>query len=208
MRIRVLAGIATALMLYFGGHAEASVTTFPVSVFQNGGTGATNLVGNTAGSARLNRNQTVGLSYGAPIGGVAGSRLFFNITQVSPNTTYIWVRLGNWNGASFTNAFATGQVAPNGGGTTNVYAQVNNAGIVTVFLDPFLSSCQSIGGCNALVFGNSTFSANGSFYRLSTLVASTPEPAAWAFMMLGFAGVAARLKAMRKHRTPLSINLA
>ena len=206
MRIRVLVGVATIIMLGLGGHARAAVSTFPASVFQNGGTGAANLIGNTPGTARLNRNQTIGLSYAAPIGAVAGARLFFNFTQVSPGTTYLWVRLGNWNGATFASAAAAGQTAPNGGATVNVYAQVGAAGLVTVFLDPFLASCQSIGGCNALVFGNSTFSANGSFFRLSSLVASTPEPSAWALMMLGFAGLAARMKAARARKAKFALS--
>jgi hypothetical protein len=180
------------------GRAEAAISTFPVSVFQTGGTGSANLVGNTAATARLNRNQTIGLNYGADINQVLGSRLFFNITAFSNNTTYVWVRLGNWNGSTFTSAAAAGQTAPNGAATTNIYAQVTGAGVITVFLDPFFASCQAIGGCNALVFGNSTFSAVGSFYRISTLVAATPEPSTWIMMMLGFAGVALRMKAARQ----------
>jgi hypothetical protein len=180
------------------GRAEAAFSTFPVSVFQTGGTGSANLVGNTAATARLNRNQTIGLNYGGDINPVLGSRLFFNITAVSNNTTYVWVRLGNWNGSTFTNAAAAGQTAPNGAATTNIYAQATGAGVIIIFLDPFYASCQSIGGCNALVFGNSTFSAVGSFYRISTLVAATPEPTTWAMMMLGFAGVALRMKSARR----------
>ncbi len=205
MRFHHLAGFAAALMIALGGSAQAAISTFPVSVFQaSGGTGANNLIGNTPGTALLNRNQTIGLNYAAPVAAVAGSRLFFNITQVSNNTTYIWVRLGNWNGATFTNAFAAGQTAPGGGATVNVYAQVTATGLVTVFLDPFLGSCQAIGGCNALVFGNSTFSAFGSSYRLSSLVSATPEPSAWALMLIGFAGIAARMKAVRGRAAPRS----
>ncbi|MCB2097605.1 MAG: PEP-CTERM sorting domain-containing protein [Parvularculaceae bacterium] len=197
MKITGFAAVAVALSLFFNGDAKAAISTFPASVFQTGGTGSNNLVGNTAGTARLARNDVVGLNYAAPVAAVAGSRLFFNFTQVSNNTTYLWVRLGNWNGTTFTSAASTGQTAPGGGATTNVYAQVSATGLVTVFLDPFLTSCQSIGGCNALVFGNSSLSANGSFFRLSTLVAATPEPSAWALMMIGFAGVAMRMKARR-----------
>lgn len=203
MSARIFAAIVGVMALSSAGTASAAISTFPVSVFQNGGVQSGNLVGNTPSTARLNRGQTIGLNYGAPINTVAGSRLFFNLTQVSNNTTYIWVRLGNWNGATFTNAFAAGQLAPNGTPTSNVYAQVSAAGLVTIFTDPFLASCQAIGGCNALVFGNSTFSANGSFYRLSTLVAATPEPSAWAMMMLGFAGVAMRIKSLRRQRRAL-----
>lgn len=194
---RTVAVLFAVAALAPGSLACAAVSTFPASVFQVGGTGSGNLVGNTAATARLNRGQTIGLNFGGAVGAVAGARLFLNFTQVSNNTTYLWVRLGNWNGTAFVNAAAAGQVAPNGTATGNVYAQVSSAGLLTVFLDPFLGSCQAIGGCNALVFGNSTFSANGSFFRISSIVAATPEPSAWAMMMLGFAAIAMRLKALR-----------
>lgn len=201
----MLARLAAALFAFaamgVGSGAKAAISTFPVSVFQAGGTGSANLVGNTPATARLGRNQTIGLNYGADVSPVLGSRLSFTFTAVSNNTTYVWVRLGNWNGTTFTNAAAAGQLAPNGAATTNIYAQLTAPGVVTIILDPFFSSCQSIGGCNALAFGNSTYSANGSFFRISTLVASTPEPSAWALMMLGFGGVALRLKASRRRKS-------
>lgn len=201
MPARLIAAIIAFMVFGIGASASAAISTFPASVFQAGGTGSGNLVGNTPGTARLNRGQTIGLNYSAPISVVAGSRLFFNFTQVSNNTTYVWVRLGNWNGTTFTSAVAAGQLAPNGAATANIYAQVTAAGLVTIFTDPFLASCQAIGGCNALVFGNSTFSAAGSFFRISSLVAATPEPSTWAMMMLGFAGVAMRMKALRRRRS-------
>ena len=203
MRAQLTAALLFMTALGLGGAANAAISTFPASVFQPGGTGSPNLVGNTAATARLNRGQTIGLNYGSSINAVAGSRLFFNITAVNGTTTYIWVRLGNWNGATFTSALATGQSAPNGTPTANIYAQVTGAGLLTIFTNPFLTSCQSIGGCNALVFGNSTFSQNGSFLRLSSLVAATPEPSVWAMMMLGFSGIAMRLKALRRRRSRL-----
>lgn len=198
MFLRVIKALSVCAALGFGATAQAAISTFPASVFQTGGTGSGNLVGNTPATARLNRGQTIGLNYGASINNVFGSRLFFTFTAVSPATTYLWVRLGNWNGSAFTNAFAAGQLAPDGSATTNVYAQVTGAGVVTVLLNPFFTSCQSIGGCNALVFGNSTHSSGGSFFRISTLVGATPEPSAWAMMMLGFAAIAMRMKALRR----------
>ena len=200
MRRRLAAAIFSLAAIGLGGGAEAAITTFPASVFQAGGTGSGNLVGNTPATARLNRGQTIGLFYGAGagIGSVGGSRLFFNITAVNNTVTYVWVRLGNWNGTTFTSANAAGQLAPNGTATGNIYAQVTGAGAVTVFVAPFATACQAIGGCNALVFGNSTFSSAGSFFRISSLVAATPEPSVWAMMMLGFAAVALRMKSLRR----------
>jgi len=198
--VRLVAAIFGLLVLGMGANASAAISTFPASVFQTGGTGSGNLVGNTTGSARLNRGQTIGLFYGpgSSIAGVSGSRFFFNITAVSNTTTYLWVRLGNWNGTTFTNANSSGQLAPTGGATGNVYAQITGAGLVTIFSAPFSASCLAIGGCNAVVFGNSTFSAGGSFFSISSLVAATPEPSVWAMMMVGFFSIAMRLKALRR----------
>jgi len=57
----------------------------------------------------------------------------------------------------------------------------------------------------ALIIGNSTFSAPGSSFRLSILTGATPEPAAWALMMMGFGAVAWRMNARRPRRRDLIV---
>ena len=189
----ISAGLAA---LFVCGHANAAVTTFPASVFSVGGgaTGTANLVGSTPATANFNRNQSVVLNFGTDI---TNNTLVFNIASVAPATTYVWVRFGQITGGSFTNAPGTGLLTPTGGGTQNYYAQVTGPGLLSVPGTAFVASCQTIGGCNAVVFGASSFSAFGGGFSASSLVASNPEPGAWALMIIAFAGVAARLKSMR-----------
>jgi hypothetical protein len=195
--------IALIVMLTMsGGAASAATSVFPTSIFQaSNGTNANNLLGNTPQSARLNRNQSIILNFGAPI---ANFNLTLNISSVSAGTTYVWVRFGQVNGGAFTNAPGAGLLAPNGAATANFYALVTGAGQLIVPGAAFATACNSIGGCNAIVFGNSTFSANGSQFRINSFVASSPEPAAWLMMIAGFFGVAARLKQVRKNSGALS----
>ncbi|MEM8770156.1 MAG: hypothetical protein AAGD92_00780 [Pseudomonadota bacterium] len=58
--------------------------------------------------------------------------------------------------------------------------------------------CAGLGGCDTYIiqplFGTTITVDSVSF---NGVVASNPEPSTWAFMILAFAGVAARLKAMR-----------
>lgn len=202
LMLRILLA-ALAGWLAASGEASAAISYFPTSVFQSNATGANNLIGNTAASARVQRNQTIGLVYGTDI---TGQRVTFNISTVTNNTTYVWVRFGRWNGSSFTSALASGLTAPNGAPTSNLYQLLTGAGPYTLLTDAFATACASIGGCNALVFGNSTFSAVGSQFRITSLVASTPEPSAWALMILGFGAMAWRLRAHRR-AAPLSASV-
>lgn len=182
--------------------AAAAVSQFPVSVFQQAaGSGGANLIGNTSATALFNRGGTpLGLTFANPIqtSAITGERITLNFTTVSASTTYVFVRLGNFSGGVFTNANASGPPFLPGFPTNNLYAQVTGTGPLTLLLDRFATSCAAIGGCNALIVGNSGFSAAGSSFRISTLTASTPEPAAWALMMLGFGAVAWRMKAARR----------
>ncbi len=202
MRIFGAVAIAAALSFGAGSSASAAISTFPASVFQQAaGAGGNNLIGNNPSTALFNRGATpLGLGFAAPIqtNAIIGERITLNVTTVSAGTAYVFVRLGRLTGAVFTNANAVGTTTPAGGATTNLYAQLSGAGPLTLLLDPFAASCAALGGCNALIIGNSTFSSIGSSFRLSTLVASTPEPGAWALMMLGFGAVAFRLKSKRR----------
>ena len=194
MRLGLTLWASILAALLFCGGAHARTETFATTVFQqSGGTNAANLIGNTASIATLNRGQTIGLVFAGP---VTSNTITFNITSVSATTTYIWFRLGSFAGG-FTNAFASGQLTPSGGATGNIYVQVTGPGPITIDTTPFDASCQSIGGCNAIVFGNSTFSAGGSTFGVSSLVAATPEPATWMMMIIAFVFVAARLKHLR-----------
>ncbi len=202
--MRVLVALAAAVMAAGLAPASAAITQFPTSVFQQaGGSGGNNLIGNTPATALFNRGATpLGLGFANPIqtNAIIGERITINVTTASASTTYVFVRLGRLVGGVFTNANAVGTTTPLGGATTNLYALVTGTGPLTLLLDPFAASCAALGGCNALIIGNSTFSAVGSSFRLSTLTGATPEPAAWALMMMGFGAVAWRMKAARRTR--------
>lgn len=207
MRFRL--ALAAAALAASAAPAAAAVTQFPTSVFQSApGSGANNLLGNTPATTTLfNRGATpLGLGFANPIqtNAITGERITINVTTVSASTTYVFVRLGRLVGGVFTNANATGTTTPLGGATTNLYAQVTGAGPLTLLLDPFAASCAALGGCNALIIGNSTFSSPGSSFRLSTLTGATPEPGAWALMMLGFGAVAWRMKAARRAQSAVN----
>lgn len=200
--MRYLLAAAAVLALGFSP-ASAAVTQFPTSVFQSApGSGPNNLLGNTPATTTLfNRGATpLGLGFASPIqtNAIIGERLTLSVTTVSASTTYVFVRLGRLAAGVFTSANATGTTTPVGGATTNLYAQVTGAGPLTLLLDPFQTSCAALGGCNALIIGNSTFSAAGSSFRLSVLTGATPEPAAWALLMMGFGAVAWRMKTARR----------
>lgn len=198
----IVALAAAVLTIAAGASASAAISTFPTSVFQQAaGSGGNNLIGNTPATGLFNRSATpLGLGFSAPIqtSAIIGERITLNFTSVTNNTTYVFVRLGRLVGGVFTNANAVGTTTPLGGATTNLYALVTGTGPLTLLLDPFAASCASLGGCNALIVGNSTFSAVGSSFRLSTLTASTPEPGVWALMMLGFGAMAFRMKSRRR----------
>ncbi len=203
--MRALLALAAAAFAAGLAPASAEVSQFPTSVFQSAaGSGPNNLLGNTPATTTLfNRGATpLGLGFANPLqtNAIIGERITIDVTTVSASTTYVFVRLGRLVGGVFTSANAAGTTTPLGGATTNLYALVTGTGPLTLLLDPFEASCAALGGCNALIIGNSTFSAAGSSFRLSVLTGSTPEPGAWALMMLGFGAVAWRMKAARRGR--------
>lgn len=74
------------------------------------------------------------------------------------------------------------------------------AGGVQAFNLPALCSTVSATGCSLVKFRNvAAFNAPGALLDSVSGVTNAPEPAAWALLMLGFAGVGWRLKSARKH---------
>lgn len=187
---------AVALATAGAPRALAATTVYPTSVLSSsGGTQSNNLIGNNPSTARYNRNQQAVLNFGAV--DISGYGLTLTIASVSNATTYIWARFGRITGGVFTSANGVGLTAPNGAATPNAYALVTGAGPIFISGGAFKSACQSLGGCNALVFGNSTFSSTGSQFFISA-IGATPEPATWMLMLLAFAAIAMRLKAQRR----------
>lgn len=196
MRLIALAAAAAAALI-IGGAASAATTVYPVSHFSNAGVANPNrLLGNNPNTNNIQRNDSIGLNYGTDI---IKFTLSFVVTNYSGNTTWLWVRPGRRGLLTFTNASAPGLLAPNGTATQNLYVQITGPGTYWINTDVYESSCHTIGGCNAIMFGNSSLSQNGSNFQVS-VVGATPEPQAWALMILGFCGVAARLKHVRQSR--------
>jgi hypothetical protein len=196
--VRSCIGLVLAIAALFIGapQAMAATTVYPTSVFSStGGTQSNNLIGNNPSTARYSRNQQAVLNFGAV--DISGYGLTLTITSVTNATTYIWARFGRITGGVFTSANGVGLTAPNGSATPNAYALVTGAGPLWISGGAFKSACQALGGCNAVVFGNSTFSATGSQFFISA-IGATPEPATWMLMMLAFAAVALRMKAQRR----------
>ncbi|MFN3960345.1 MAG: hypothetical protein ACK4NP_10575 [Parvularculaceae bacterium] len=87
-----------------------------------------------------------------------------------------------------------------------------NAGNTFSIGNLFQQGCFALGGCN-YIFIRTTRQRGGAPGAIidsardtgepPAVVAPTPEPAAWAMMMLGFAGVAWRMKAARRRRRTL-----
>jgi hypothetical protein len=188
--------LAVALTAAGAPRASAATTVYPTSVLSSsGGTQSNNLIGNNPSTARYNRNQQVILNFGAV--DISGYGLTLTITSVSNATTYVWARFGRITGGVFTSANGVGLTTPNGAATQNAYALIAGPGPLWISGGAFKSSCQALGGCNALVLGNSTFSSPGSQFFISS-IGATPEPATWMLMLLAFAAVALRLKAQRR----------
>lgn len=196
---RLILVMAAFAATAFQGAAQAATTVFPASIFSNSGTqNPNNLVGDNPSTTRFNRNQSLVLNFGAAT--ITGYGLTLNVTSVSASTTYVWARFGRIVGGVFQNANGVGLTAPNGAASANYYIQLSGPGAYFIPGAPFQTACLGIGGCNALAIGNSTFSANGAQFFASSLAATSPEPGAWALMMIGFAGVGWRLKALRRSR--------
>lgn len=193
--MRLLA-IGCAAVFAAAGGAQAATTIYPASTFGNSGVGgAGGLVGNTPSVTQIDRNDSIGLAFGQAI---TNYSLTFAIASVTPQATYLWVRFGRFQGGAFTSAPVLGLLAPNGAGTQNIYVLIAGPGAYQINSLVYSPGCAAIGGCNAVAFGNSTFSAAGARFGVST-VGATPEPGAWALMIIGFVGVAARLKAARRN---------
>ena len=225
VRVIVLViGIACLL----SGHAKADTSFFPIDSFGVAGPIPTpgniaDLEGNTVGGAVSVRFDPGDLGFlmfdtdlSGTVAGTAPARLLFEIVSALPSpggasgagSSYISLLLGNiaQNGAGnlfFDRAPVDGLTAPNGAGSIFQYTEVNNTGIFSVTLDPFFSGCQSIGGCNAIVFGTSGTSAvggpfsSGGSLTFASVVAASPEPSVWMLMIFGFVAIALQAKRQR-----------
>lgn len=95
----------------------------------------------------------------------------------------------------------------NGGSPTFVESKIVNAGGTLTLNNLFQKGCSALGGCD-FVFIQTTKSKGGATGatvdyvsvngEVTEVTAPTPEPKVWALMIIGFAGVAWRLKSQRR----------
>lgn len=96
----------------------------------------------------------------------------------------------------------------NNGAPIFVDTKTVNAGGVLTTNNLFQRGCSALGGCD-FIYITTTRQRNGATGatvdyvsvngEVADVTAPTPEPSAWALMMLGFAGIAWRLKARRRY---------
>jgi len=227
----VLSSMVFVLIVLMPQGARAETTFFPVGSFGVAGPIPTpgnfsDLVGSPpdpATAVRFDPGDLGFLLFDTAIvsnsSGAADARLLFNVISSLPSASgdnFISVLLGNIaNNAAgtlvFTIATTPGLTTPDGGGSIFQFTQVNGTGIFSVSTDVFVPGCQAIGGCNTIVIGTSGLGAagGGSFIdggtlTFSSVVASSPEPAVWLMMILGFAALARRAKVERKNAAGLT----
>ncbi len=95
----------------------------------------------------------------------------------------------------------------NGGSPTYVDSRTVSAGNTLTINNLFQKGCSALGGCD-FIFIQTTKAKGGATGATvdyvsvngepTEVTAPTPEPATWAMMILGFAGIAWRLKAQRR----------
>lgn len=114
-----------------------------------------------------------------------GNILFTVDSFTGPGTAFFYV--GRSNGAGW-------------------FSALSNQGLISLSSGPNIiaataarqSYCISIGGCDVFIIQ----AWGGTTFALDRALGPNPEPAAWALMILGFIGVAGRMKAVRKKAGP------
>ncbi len=147
------------------------------------------------------------------VAGVPSLNVRFDVVSAVPSGSgdlYVSVLLGNigptgaGGSLAFSIANTPGFQTPGGAPSIFQFTEVPGTGFFSINTDAFLSGCDAIGGCNTIVIGTSGLGAagGGSFIDGGTLtfasvVAASPEPSSWALMLIGFFGIAWKMKANR-----------
>lgn len=176
--------IAILLTLFASAQPAAAATTvFGASVYSTSGnvSGAANALGTANGSTativRVPGGSSLVLAMGLPITGagtvITGARL-------TP-TTNVQIAVGTIVGsvAVFSANFALPAAGPN-------------------FAMDLTAACKTVSATGCSLLRVSVNGAPGSGFSLDGILGVTPEPSTWVLMILGFAGVAWRLKQKRR----------
>ncbi len=164
--------------------AKAASTVFGASVFsETGVTDSANALGAADGAAAvIGSGGELVLQYDLPL---TGSDLALSVLENVGGVNFVQLSIGEVVGGVAT-FFGSTAVVDGGAGFT-LSADIAN-----------MCSVASATGCSLLRIQNlAGIGGGGLFVDSLSAVTNVPEPAAWLLMILGFAGVAARLKAVR-----------
>lgn len=165
----------------------SSFAVFSDRIFSNGALvngGA--LFGNTPAEATFNPGAIGLFDFGVDI---SGNTFMFDVTSVT-GPAVLSVRFINVTG------FAVTEIAPGffpGASPLDFVFNITNPGTFTLPSGVFSDECATIGGCNSVLVN-----ATGANAFNVSVVSSAPEPSVWALMLIGFFGLAWRMKAARR----------
>lgn len=188
MATRIIIVAAAAMLAAFP--ARAATTIYAASVFsQTNVINASNaLFSANGGAATILAGGDLVLQYANPLtgSGVAATLLPF----AGPAANFVTISVGEIIGGVAT--FSAGSLA---------FADMGAGGVQNLDLSALCSTISAT-GCSLLRIQNiASFGTPGVLLDGVSGVTNAPEPAAWALMMLGFAGIGWRLKEARKRKT-------
>lgn len=184
--------LPACLMLLAAGHAKAATATFDSSLpYTAGPMTALSTAGDGAGEL-VPLGEWISLLFAQPFG-VSKSDTISIFTLAPPiGDARLTISFGSYNNGS----------------PIFVDTKIVNAGSVLTTNNLFQRGCSALGGCDFIYITTSRqrngatgatvdyVSVNGA---PTDVTAPTPEPSIWAMMILGFAGIAWRLKSQRRY---------
>jgi hypothetical protein len=192
---RMFAGAITAALLSMP--AQAATTVYASSIFsQSGVSAASEALFSANGSAALiSSGGELVLQYNNPL---TGSGVGFSLLPFAgPAANFVAVSVGEVIGGIAT--FSAGSIA---------FADFGAGGAGNFDLSA-LCATVSATGCSLLRIQNiASFGTAGVFIDGVSGVSNAPEPSVWLMMIVGFAGVAWRLKSGRKKSSKSEIQHA
>ena len=191
-RKRAAAILSACLILLAAGSAQARTATYDSSMpFTAGPMTALSTAGDGAGQL-VPLGEWISLLFTQPFG-VSKTDTVSIFTLAPPTgTARLTISFGSYNN----------------GAPIFADTKIVNAGSTLTVGNLFQRGCSALGGCDFILItttrqtGGATgatvdyVSVNG---EVTDVTAPTPEPSVWAMMILGFAGIAWRLKARRRY---------
>lgn len=192
MATRIIIVAMAAMLAAFP--ARAATTIYAASVYsQTNVTNANNALFSPNGSAALilSGGELV-LQYGNPLTGGSLAATLLPLSPL-PAANFLAVSVGEIIGGVAT--FSAGSFA---------FADLGGGGVQNMNLTALCATISAT-GCSLLRIQNiAAFGTPGALLDGVSGVTNAPEPAAWALMMLGFAGIGWRLKEARKRSNGLA----